>query len=549
MQGRRRAPPPAPHPGYNQSGSMSTLSDEILRRRTFAIISHPDAGKTTLTEKLLLFGGAIQLAGEVKARGDRRRARSDWMAIERERGISVSSAVMSFEHEELAFNLLDTPGHQDFSEDTYRTLTAVDSAVMVLDAARGIEEQTRKLFEVCRLRDVPIITFVNKLDREARDPFDLIDEIEQSLALDATPASWPIGMGRDFLGAYDLFADALLLFERGVHDRVTEPVRCRGLDDPELARRLPKAALAKLREEVEMAKGLCPTFDPRAFREGHLTPVYFGSALNNFGVRELLRGVAGLAPSPRPQPADPRPISPDEPEVSAFVFKVQANVDPQHRDRVAFVRIASGRFRRGMKLKNVRTGRVMSVQAPVFFLARERNLAEEAWPGDIIGIPNHGTLRIGDTLTEGGDIRIAGIPSFAPEILRRVKLDDPMKSKHLRHALGQLAEEGVTRVFKPATGGDWIVGVVGALQLDVLTARLDAEYGLATRLDGAPYQAARWLDADDPAELARFRAKNPSASADDHDGVPVFLARNAWDLRTTIEEWPALRFKETREQS
>ena len=532
---------------------MSILTDEIARRRTFAIISHPDAGKTTLTEKLLLFGGAIQLAGEVKARGDRRRARSDWMAIERERGISVSSAVMTFEHDGLTFNLLDTPGHQDFSEDTYRTLTAVDSAVMVLDAAKGIEEQTRKLFEVCRLRDVPILTFVNKLDRESRDPFDLLDEIEQSLALDVTPASWPIGMGRDFLGTYDLFENALLLFERNAHDRVVEPVRCSGLDDPELLRRLPKAAVAKLREEVEMARGLCPPFDPRAFREGHLTPVFFGSALNNFGVRELLHGVAELAPAPRPQPAlgadGPQPILPYEPDVAGFVFKVQANVDPQHRDRVAFVRLASGRFTRGMKLKNIRTGRVMSVQSPVFFLARERNLAEEAWPGDIIGIPNHGSLRIGDTLTEGAAIRVTGVPSFAPEILRRVHLDDPMKSKHLRHALEQLAEEGVTRVFKPASGGDWIVGVVGALQLDVLAARLQAEYGLTTRLDGAPYQAARWLEADDPAEMERFRLRNPSASAEDHDGVPVFLARNAWDLRTTIEEWPKLRFRETREQS
>jgi peptide chain release factor 3 len=432
-------------------------------------------------------------------------------------------------------------------------LTALDSAAMVLDAAKGIEEQTRKLFEVCRLRDVPIITFVNKLDREGRDPFDLLDEIEQSLALDVTPASWPIGMGRDFLGTYDLFADALLLSERGVHDRVVEPVHCNGLDDPELVRRLPKATLEQLRDEVEMAKGLCPPFDPQAYREGHLTPVYFGSALYNFGVRELLRGVAELAPAPRPQPAlgadGPRTISPEEPEVAGFVFKVQANIDPQHRDRIAFVRISSGRFQRGMKLKNIRAGRQMSVQAPVFFLARERNLAEEAWPGDIIGIPNHGSLRIGDTLTESEALRITGIPSFAPEILRRVKVEDPMKTKHLRHALEQLAEEGVTRVFKPASGGDWIIGVVGALQLDVLTARLAAEYDLATRLDGAPFQAARWLEADDRAELERFRVKNPSASAEDHDGVPVFLARNAWDLRATIEEWPKIRFNETRQQS
>ncbi|HEX3417444.1 MAG TPA: EF-Tu/IF-2/RF-3 family GTPase, partial [Stellaceae bacterium] len=294
---------------------------------------------------------------------------------------------------------------------------------------------------------------------------------------------------------------------------------------------------------------LCPPFDPQAYREGHLTPVFFGSALNNFGVRELLHGVGELAPAPRPQPAQPRPISPEEPAVAGFVFKVQANIDPQHRDRIAFVRLASGRFQRGMKLKNIRTGRQMSVQAPVFFLARERNLAEEAWPGDIIGIPNHGSLRIGDTLTESEALRITGIPSFAPEILRRVKVEDPMKTKHLRHALEQLAEEGVTRVFKPLAGGDWIIGVVGALQLDVLTARLAAEYDLPTRLDGAPFQAARWLEADDRAELERFRAKNPSASAEDHDGVPVFLARNGWDLRTTIEEWPNIRFKETREQS
>ena len=527
---------------------MTTLTDEIARRRTFAIISHPDAGKTTLTEKLLLFGGAIQLAGEVKARGDRRRARSDWMAIERERGISVSSAVMTFEHDGVVFNLLDTPGHQDFSEDTYRTLTAVDSAVMVLDAARGIEEQTKKLFEVCRLRDVPIVTFINKLDRESRDPFDLIDEIEQTLALDATPASWPIGMGRDFLGTYDLFQDSLLLFERGAHDRVTQPIRCSGLDDPELARRLPPQALKELREQVEMARGLCPEFDLESYRQGHLTPVFFGSALNNFGVRELLRGVAELAPAPRPQPATPQPISPEDDEVSGFVFKVQANIDPQHRDRIAFVRMCSGRFERGMKLRNSRTGKLMSVQNPVFFLARERNLAEEAWPGDILGIPNHGTLGIGDTLTESSELRVTGIPSFAPEILRRIKIDDPMKSKHLRHALTQLAEEGVTRVFKPVSGGDWIVGVVGALQLDVLKARLEAEYDLATRLDGAPYETARWLDGE-RAELDRFRLRNGSALAEDHDGTPVFLARNAWDLRTTIQEWPDLRFRETREQN
>jgi peptide chain release factor 3 len=528
---------------------MNPLPIEVAKRRTFAIIAHPDAGKTTLTEKLLLFGGAIQLAGEVKARGDRRRARSDWMKVEQERGISVSSAVMTFEHGGLTFNLLDTPGHQDFSEDTYRTLTAVDSAIMVIDAAKGIEEQTKKLFEVCRLRDVPIITFVNKLDREARDPFELIDEIEQTLALDVTPASWPIGMGRDFLGTYDLFQDALILFDRGAGDRVTEAVRCQGLDDPALDERLPAAAVSRLREEVRMARGLCPPFDLDSYRAGHLTPIYFGSAVNNFGVRELLRGIGEIAPPPRPQPAKPHPIEPEDGKVAGFVFKVQANIDPQHRDRIAFLRLCSGRFRRGMKLKHNRSGRTMSIQNPVFFLARDRNLAEEAWPGDILGIPNHGTLRIGDTLTEGADgVRITGIPSFAPELLRRVRVEDPLKTKHLKRALEQLADEGVTRVFKPLSGGDWVIGVVGALQLDVLVARIKAEYELGVKLEPAPYETARWLEADDPAALKRFLDGNRSVSAEDHDGAPVFLARNAWELRRTIQDWPELRFRETREQ-
>jgi peptide chain release factor 3 len=527
---------------------MDPLAAEIAKRRTFAIISHPDAGKTTLTEKLLLFGGAIQLAGEVKARGDRRRVRSDWMEVERERGISVSSAVMTFEHDGLTFNLLDTPGHQDFSEDTYRTLTAVDSAVMVLDAAKGIEPQTLKLFEVCRLRNVPIITFINKLDRDGRDPFDLIDEIERLLALDVSPASWPIGMGRDFLGTYDLFADALLLFERGAGERMVEPVRLQGLDDPRLESLLPPDALRRLRDEVAMARALCPRFDAASYREGHMTPVFFGSALNNFGVRELLSGIARLAPAPRPQPALPHAIVPEDAKVTGFVFKVQANIDPQHRDRIAFLRLCSGRFKRGMKLRHGRSGRLMSVQNPVFFLARERNLAEEAWPGDILGIPNHGTLRIGDTLTEGEEIRITGIPSFAPEILRRVRLDDPMKSKHLKRALEQLAEEGVTRVFRPLAGGDFIIGVVGALQLDVLAARLKSEYDLAVRLEPAPYEAARWVEGAAP-DVKRFSDTVPSALAEDRDGAPVFLARSAWDLDRTQRDWPALAFKATRENA
>ena len=400
---------------------MSNLTDEIARRRTFAIISHPDAGKTTLTEKLLLFGGAIQLAGEVKARGERRRVRSDWMEVERERGISVSSAVMSFEHEGLAFNLLDTPGHQDFSEDTYRTLTAVDSAVMVLDAAKGIEAQTLKLFEVCRLRDVPIITFVNKLDREAPRPVRSAGRDRAGARARRDAGQLADRHGARFsrhLRSVRRRAAAVRARRRRPRHRAGPLQRPRR---PELARLSAEGRARQTARGGRDGAGLCPPFDAQAYREGHLTPVFFGSALNNFGVRELLRGVAELAPAPRPQPAERRaPIAPDEPKVTGFVFKVQANIDPQHRDRVAFVRLCSGRFQRGMKLKHVRSGRLMAVQAPVFFLARERNLAEEAWPGDIIGIPNHGTLRIGDTLTEGEAIRVTGIPNFAPEILRRV---------------------------------------------------------------------------------------------------------------------------------
>jgi peptide chain release factor 3 len=531
------------------STSDPARSSVIAKRRTFAIISHPDAGKTTLTEKLLLFGGAIQQAGMVKARGENRRVRSDWMAVERERGISVSSAVMTFDYDDKTFNLLDTPGHQDFSEDTYRTLTAVDSAIMVIDAAKGIEAQTLKLFEVCRLRDVPIITFVNKLDREGRDPFELMSEIEQQLALDVTPATWPIGMGRDFLGTYDVLNDALLLFDRGEGARVTEPVRCTGLDDPQLKTLLPETALQRLEEEVEMARGLCPAFDVEAYRQGHLTPVFFGSAINNFGVRELLQGVGSLAPPPRPQPAEPHAISPDDGKVTGFVFKIQANMDPQHRDRIAFIRLCSGRFQRGMKLKHLRTGRMMAVTNPVFFLARDRNLAEEAWPGDILGIPNHGTLRIGDTLSEGEELKVTGIPNFAPEILRRVRLDDPMKSKHLKRALEQMAEEGITRVIKPLIGTDWIVGVVGPLQIDVLVERIRSEYDLKMHFEPAPYETARWVSSPDKLKLKRFLDELRGSLGEDHDGAPVFLARNAWELNRTIKDWPDIQFHATREQA
>ncbi|MBI1208280.1 MAG: peptide chain release factor 3 [Azospirillum sp.] len=528
---------------------MPPLPDSVARRRTFAIIAHPDAGKTTLTEKLLLYGGAIQLAGAVKARGEQRRARSDWMKVERERGISVTASVMTFDYDDCTFNLLDTPGHEDFSEDTYRTLTAVDSAVMVLDGAKGIEAQTRKLFEVCRLRDVPIVTFVNKFDREARDPFDLMSEIEEALALDVTPASWPIGMGRDFLGCWDLFGDRLVLTARSHGDHVDQGIACQGLDDPKLDQLLPPTALAKLREDVEMAQGLCPEFDRDSYRGGHMTPVYFGSAINNFGVRELLHGLARLAPPPRSQPAEPRTVMPDEDRVTGFVFKVQANMDPNHRDRIAFLRLCSGHFRRGAKLRHVRTGKTMAVNNAVLFLARDRELAEDAWPGDIIGIPNHGSLRIGDTLTEGEELRFTGVPSFAPEHLQRVRLDDPMRAKHLRKALDHFAEEGASQVFKPLTGADWVVGVVGPLQFEVLAARIEAEYGLPVRFEGAGVDSARWIECRDDVALKKFVAANRVSLAEDHDGALVFLARNSWQLNRAQEDHPEVRFLKTREQN
>jgi peptide chain release factor 3 len=527
------------------------LPNPIARRRTFAIISHPDAGKTTLTEKLLLFGGAIQLAGAVKARGDQRRAHSDWMKVERERGISVTVSAMNFEYGGCTFNLLDTPGHQDFSEDTYRTLTAVDSAIMVLDAAKGIEAQTLKLFEVCRLRDVPIITFINKLDREGRDPFELLSEIEQTLALDVTPASWPIGMGRSFVGSYDLRHDELLLLPKTDQRRdidVEGRAPCSGLDDPQLDTMLGADAARQLREEVELARGLCRPLKLESYREGHLSPVFFGSALKSFGVRELLQGLIELAPPPRAQPTATRLVQPEESSVTGFVFKIQANMDPKHRDRVAFMRLCSGHFRRGMKLVHVRSGKTISVQSPLLFLARDREIADEAWPGDIIGIPNHGQLRIGDALTEGEALHFTGIPSFAPELLQRVVPDDPMRAKHLGRALDQIVEEGAACVLRPLGGGNPIVGVVGSLQFEVLADRIRTEYGIPVRFESVAAHAARWVTSDKREVLERFVAENRGSIAEDHARMPVFLARNAWHIETAQREWPEVRFLATKEQ-
>jgi len=522
------------------------LPPEIARRRTFAIISHPDAGKTTLTEKFLLYGGAIQMAGQVRAKGEARRTRSDFMQMEKDRGISVSASAMSFDFGPYRFNLVDTPGHSDFSEDTYRTLTAVDAAIMVIDGAKGVESQTQKLFEVCRMRDLPILTFCNKMDREARDTFEIIDEIQEMLAIHVTPASWPIGMGRDFLGCYDLLNDRLELMDRADRNKVAESIKIDGLDDPRLAEHVPQNLLDQLREEVEMARELLPALDPEEVAAGMMTPIWFGSAINSFGVKELMQGIATYGPEPQPQSAEPRQIAPEETPVSGFVFKVQANMDAKHRDRVAFVRMASGHFKRGMKLTHVRSKKPMAITNPVMFLASDRELAEEAWAGDIIGIPNHGQLRIGDTLTEGESLRVTGIPSFAPELLQGVRAGDPMKAKHLEKALMQFAEEGAAKVFKPDIGSGFIVGVVGALQFEVLASRIELEYGLPVRFEPSQFKSARWVTGP-KAEMDRFISANKQHIAHDNDGDVVYLTRLQWDIDRAERDYPELTLSATKE--
>jgi peptide chain release factor 3 len=510
----------------------------MSNRRTFAIISHPDAGKTTLTEKLLLQGGAIHLAGEVKARGQARRARSDWMKIEQQRGISVTSSVMTFERdcdgEKITFNLLDTPGHEDFSEDTYRTLTAVDSAVMVIDAAKGIEPQTRKLFEVCRLRSVPIITFVNKVDREGRPVFELLDEIADLLALDVSPQMYPIGMGGQFEGIFD--------FESG---QVARPDG----GSKEFHGRLETGAQFsdEITENIELAQIGYPEFDLQAYRNGDLTPVYFGSALKNFGVVELIEAISRYAPSPRPQAAGKEKVEPSGREVTGFIFKVQANMDPNHRDRIAFMRQVSGTFKRGMKLIPSGLGKPIAIHSPILFFAQDREIADTAEAGDIIGIPNHGTLRVGDTLSEKNRVRFTGLPNFAPEILRRVRLKDPTKTKKLRKALDDLSEEGVIQVFYPEIGAQHIVGVVGQLQLEVLISRLVSEYTVEASLEISPYSTARWVRGETIA-IQQFEDLNRSHLAKDRDGDLVFLAKTPWDISYQAEKNPDLIFSATKER-
>lgn len=529
-----------------------SLQEEAGRRRTFAIISHPDAGKTTLTENLLLAGGAIRAAGEVAARGEARRTTSDWMKIERDRGISVSASVMTFEYENLVFNLLDTPGHEDFSEDTYRTLTAADCAVMVLDAAKGIEPQTLKLFEVCRLRDIPIVTFINKMDREALEPIAILDEVQDKLQLDTAPLYWPAASGQRFSGMKDLRTGEFCTFDRkpGEKPKIGAAERIDGSDDS-LSSVLDASVFDELSEGAEMASELLPSIDREAFLGGHMTPVVFGSALRHFGVAELLNTLKEFAPAPRPQTAEqkgnPVTINRDDKGVSGFVFKIQANMDPNHRDRVAFLRLCSGEFRRGMRLKTT-AGKQLNIHNPMMFLAQDREIAETAYAGDVIGVPNHGQLRVGDSLSENGDIQFAGIPNFAPELLRRARVKDPMKAKHLRKALESLAEEGVTQLFRPAIGSDMIVGAVGQLQFEVMTERMTAEYGLEVMFETAPYNVARWMSCEDDKVLEAFLDKNKSVTGTDLDGAPVYLAKNAWDVGYAQEKNPDIRFTATKER-
>jgi len=525
----------------NQAGNASALAREIARRRTFAIISHPDAGKTTLTEKLLLMGGAIQLAGQVKAKKGGQSTRSDWMAIEKARGISVVTSVMTFEYGGAVFNLLDTPGHEDFSDHTYRTLTAVDSAIMVIDAAKGIEARTRKLFEICRLRDIPIVTFINKMDREIREPLELLDEIEQTLALETAPMVWPIGRGRGFKGTYDLVSPHLRQL-----DGDGEGQALSGPDDAAIDAILEPDEAAAWREEISLVEGACHAFDLEKFRHGTLTPVYFGSALRNFGVRDLIEALIKFAPPPRSQTASTRTIEASEKAMTGIVFKIQANMDPNHRDRIAFMRVCSGKLSRGMKAKVVRTGKVMALSAPQFFFAQDRSIAEEAYAGDVVGIPNRGVLRIGDALTEGEDVTFLGIPSFAPEILRRIRLENAIKAGKLKDALQEMAEEGVVQLFTPIDGTQPIVGVIGALQLDVLADRLQHEYGLSSGFETAPCEVVRWISSDDPVALKAFQQKYRPQIALDLDGDPVFLGQSIFNQQWTADKNPEITFTDVK---
>ncbi len=527
---------------------MATLEHEIARRRTFAIISHPDAGKTTLTEKLLLFGGAIQMAGTVKGRKATRHATSDWMRIEQQRGISVTSSVMQFPYRDCIVNLLDTPGHEDFSEDTYRTLTAVDSALMVIDCAKGVEERTIKLMEVCRLRDTPIMTFINKLDREGRAPIELLDEIESVLKISTAPITWPIGMGRELVGVYHLGEDRIYLYQAGEKGRAGETHVIEGLASAE-ARDLLGDRAAAFAEEIALVRGATHGFDPVAYRAGRQTPVFFGSAVSNFGVQELLNYFVAHSPSPMPRATTTREVKSDEAPMSGFVFKIQANMDPGHRDRIAFLRICSGRYERGMRLTHVRLKKEMRIGDALTFMAADRGQADEAYAGDIIGLHNHGTINIGDSFSEGEALSFTGIPNFAPEIFRRAVLKDPLRMKALQKGLMQLCEEGATQLFKPLRNNDLILGAVGQLQFEVVAFRLADEYGVQCVFEPINVHTARWVVVNDSKKLVEFRTKAYDNLALDHAGSLVYLAPTRVNLSLTLERWPDLDFRKTREHA
>ena len=526
-----------------------SLQDQVAKRRTFAIISHPDAGKTTITEKLLLYGNLIQRAGTVKGKKSGKHATSDWMEMEKERGISVTTSVMQFPYKGATVNLLDTPGHADFSEDTYRTLTAVDSALMVIDAAKGVEERTVKLMEVCRLRDTPILTFINKLDRDVRDGIEVLDEIEDVLKIECAPVTWPIGMGKSFKGVYNLLTDTTVLYKTGQGHTVQDVREVKGLDNPELDQAVGADYAEELRETLELVQGASHEFDLERFLAGKLTPVFFGTALGNFGVDHMLDGLVNWAPPPQPRDATARTVAADEPKMTGFVFKIQANMDPRHRDRIAFMRICSGKYQKGIKLKQVRTGKDVRIPDALTFLAGERDNVDEAFSGDIIGLHNHGTIQIGDTFTEGEELAFTGIPHFAPELFQRVVLNDPLKSKQLHKGLTQLAEEGATQVFFPLRNNDVILGAVGTLQFDVVAARLKGEYGVDCRYEPVSVATARWIEADSDKELAAFERKAYDNLSRDGAGHLTYLAPTRVNLQLAQERHPEILFRETREIS
>ena len=525
---------------------MSLISEQVRKRRTFAIISHPDAGKTTLTEKLLLYGGAIQLAGTVKGRKASRHATSDWMKLEQQRGISVTSSVMQFPYRDHVVNLLDTPGHEDFSEDTYRTLTAVDSALMVIDCAKGVEQRTIKLMEVCRLRDTPIMTFINKLDREGREPIELLDEIESVLGIECAPVTWPIGMGSRLKGVYHLLQDRIYLYDKVGRQKASEQRIVEGLDSDEASEVLGNDA-DDFREEIELVKGATPELNIEEYLAARQSPVFFGSALSNFGVKELLDEFVNHAPPPQPRESEQRDVDPAEDKLTGFVFKIQANMDPGHRDRIAFMRICSGKYEKGKKVLHVRSGKEMKIPDAITFLAADRQHADSAYAGDIIGLHNHGTINIGDSFTEGESIRFTGIPNFAPEIFRRAVLKDPLRLKALQKGLAQLCEEGATQLFKPLRNNDLILGAVGPLQFDVVAHRLRDEYKVECQFETVNVATARWVQCDDSRMLAEFEKKAHDNLALDHGGQLVYIAPTKVNLSLTLERWPDIVFRETRE--